>query len=154
MTQKERLTKCVVEYLDSQGLHYRPLGDDGNAFEFGMNIHGKLQSVREVVVAADTEIQAFAVSPISADEKARANVAEFITRVNYSMKIGKFEMDYDDGMVRYYCCLPCTEGEPSMSDVERVIDIPFIVMKRYGDGLVKNMMGFGNPKADIEEIEE
>lgn len=44
-------------------------------------------------------------------------------------------------------------GVPSLGDVERCVDMGSLMFKRYGDGLVKNIMGFGNPAADIEAIE-
>ena len=153
MAQKERLIQRTKEYLDSQGWRYNALGNDGDAFEMHMNIKCKLKSCRVIILVSESEIQSLAVSPISADENARANVVEFITRANYGLKIGKFEFDYRDGEVRYQSCLPCREGLPSLRDVERVVDMPIMMLQRYGDGLAKNLMGFGNPAADIREIE-
>ena len=80
-------------------------------------------------------------------------MVEFITRANYGTKLGKFEFDYRDGEVRYQTCLPSREGTPSMKDIEFCVDCGMLMLQRYGDGLVKNIMGFGNPEKDIEEIE-
>ena len=43
----------------------------------------------------------YVLAPVKAPEEARPAVAEFITRANYGMRIGNFEMDYSDGEVRY-----------------------------------------------------
>jgi len=45
------------------------------------------------------------------------------------------------------------EYAPSLADVERCVDVGYFMLKMYGDGLAKNLMGFGNPEADIKEIE-
>ena len=79
-------------------------------------------------------------------------MAEFLTRANFGLKIGKFELDYNDGEVRYQAILPCSEGVPPIKDVERVVDMGFLMFQRFGDGLIKNLMGFGNPAEDIKAI--
>ena len=38
---------------------------------------------------------------------------------------------------------------PSLRDVDRTIALPILMMNRYGDGLVKNLMGYGDPAADV-----
>jgi hypothetical protein len=43
----------------------------------------------------------YVVAPAKAPEAARMAVAEFITRANYGLRIGNFEMDFSDGEVRY-----------------------------------------------------
>ena len=40
-----------------------------------------------------------------------------------------------------------------MKDVEFAVDCGMLMLQRYGDGLFKNIMGFGNPAKDIAEIE-
>ena len=39
------------------------------------------------------------------------------------------------------------------SVIEDTNDVCFLMFKMYGDGLVKNLMGFGNPEQDIAEAE-
>jgi hypothetical protein len=94
-----------------------------------------------------------AVCNIKASTDVFPQVVEYITRANYGLKIGKLEFDYSDGEVRYQTILSAKEGCPSLKDVERVIDMSFIMLDRYGNGLVKNLMGVGNPEADIREAE-
>ena len=153
MNHRDVLLQRVVEYLDSQNWTYKFEGRDNNVISFGMNIKSKLKSCRMYVFVGEEEIQSIAVSPINATEDVYDNVVEFITRANYGLKVGNFEFDYSDGEVRYQTCLVCSKGVPEMDDVERVVDLPMHMMQRYGDGLAKNMVGYGNPEADIREIE-
>ena len=39
--------------------------------------------------------------PINVPDEKRLKMAEFITLVNYGMRIGNFEMDFEDGEVRF-----------------------------------------------------
>lgn len=153
MDRTQQLLQRVVEYLDSQNWHYNFKGKDNNAVEFNMSIKNKLKSCRVIVLVTDSDIQAFGVCPINASPDVYSNVVEFITRANYGLKVGNFEFDYRDGEVRYQTCLSCKEGIPSLKDVERIVDMSFLMFQRYGDGLVKNLMGFGNPEEDIKQIE-
>src|SRR3972149_5772185 len=43
----------------------------------------------------------YSVCPINVPKERQPAVAEFLTRANYGMIIGNFEMDYSDGEVRY-----------------------------------------------------
>ena len=153
MSHQQKLIQRVMEYLDSQNWHYDCKGENNNIFSFGLNIKCKLNNCRVLISVSDKEIQTYAVCPINATPDVYANVVEFITRANYGLKVGNFEFDYSDGEVRYQSCLICSGSVPSLEDVERCVDVPFFMMQRYGDGLVKNLMGFGNPEADIKQIE-
>jgi len=43
----------------------------------------------------------YSVIPVTAPEDRRIAVAELLTRANYGMLIGNFELDLDDGEIRY-----------------------------------------------------
>ncbi len=154
MAQKDNLTSITLEYFESQKWRYDVKRNDDERFiaALGMNLKGKLSSCRILVVVDDRDIQCFTTCPIKATEDVRPQVAEFITRANFGLKIGKFELDYNDGEVRYQTILPCSEGVPPIKDVERVVDMGFLMFQRFGDGLIKNLMGFGNPAEDIKAI--
>ena len=148
----EDLVSQVCLYLDSQNWHYKRR-QGRNIIEFGINIDCKLRSCDVFIDVKDNGILVYAVCPINASEDVRPVVAEYLTRANYGMKCGNFEMDYSDGEVRYKSYLHCSSEVPPLADVEFVVDVSFLMMKRYGNGLVKCLMGFGDPERDIEEAE-
>lgn len=149
--RRQMLFDRVVDYINSQGWNF---GIDDELIRLNMGLKCKLGSCRLVVVVTETEIQSLGFSPIKATPDTIASTVEFITRSNYRLKIGKWEIDYNDGEVRFQACLPCAEGVPSMRDIERVVDLPMLMLQRYGDGLAKNIMGFGDPAQDIADIEK
>ena len=153
MTHKEQLIQRTREYLDSQNWHYELKGEENGHFIIRMGLHNRLQRCTMLIVVSEKEIQTAAVSPISATEDVYADVVEYITRANHGLKIGKFEFDYEDGEVSYQSSLSCIQSVPDIKDVERVVDMPVLLRERDGNGLVKNLMGFGNPKEDIREVE-
>ena len=155
MTQKEILTGLVLECLDSRKWRYDIQDQDDQRFtlSFGMNLKSKLSSCRVIVIINQDSIQVLAICPIKATEDVYGPVTEYLTRANFGLIVGKFEFDYRDGEIRYQSVLPCSAGTPQMKDVERVLDVPFLMMQRYGNGLMKNLMGIGYPEEDIREAQ-
>ena len=54
-----------------------------------------------VVDEEDDVFQVIAFVPVAIPEGCRAVIAETVARINYSLKIGKFEFEYDEGRLRY-----------------------------------------------------
>jgi hypothetical protein len=83
-----------------------------------------------------------------------AQVAEYITRANYGLRIGNFEMDYSDGEVRYKSSLDF-EGEPLTPKLIKNAMYPAVhTMDLYLPGLLGVMYGNKTPAEAIREIEE
>lgn len=150
MGQKECLAQCVADFLDSKGWNYVRRGDDNNMFVVETHVNCMINFVRLVFLASDNLIQSVAIVPIKASEAVRANVAEYITRINFGKSTGRFEMDYSDGEVRSYSYLLCSDGIPPVADVEQIITMPLVLMRRYGDGLAKTLMGAGTPEENAK----
>ncbi|HEY9747696.1 MAG TPA: YbjN domain-containing protein [Allocoleopsis sp.] len=49
----------------------------------------------------------YSICPLVIPEAKRGAIAEFITRANYGMIIGNFEMDFEDGEIRYKTSIGC-----------------------------------------------
>ncbi|HST05674.1 MAG TPA: YbjN domain-containing protein [Chloroflexia bacterium] len=57
--------------------------------------------------------------PIKAPEEKRPILADFLTRANYGLYVGNFEMDYNDGEIRYKTSLD-VEGNKSIEEAAPV----------------------------------
>lgn len=150
MAQKDILMRKTIEYLDSQRWRY---SRDGDRIRLSLNIKGKLSSCNMVITILDDGILCRGICPLNASKDVYNMVVEYITRANYGMTWGGFEFDYRDGEICFRDFLSAKEGTPSLEDIERIVDTPFLAMKQYGDGLVKALMGFGDPERDIEDAE-
>jgi hypothetical protein len=84
--------------------------------------------------------------------KTRAQVAEFITRANYDMVIGNFELDYETGSVRFKSSVDFTEAMLSEELVRNAIQSAMDVVEHY-DALVEVMRGAKRAKEAVEEAE-
>jgi hypothetical protein len=85
-----------------------------------------------------TEVEQFAfyvIAPIQVPESARPAVAEFLTRVNYGLWIGNFEMDWRDGEVRYKSSLDFEGVTLTPQLIRNAIDPAVRTMSCYLPGL-------------------
>ena len=90
----------------------------------------------------------YSVCPMAMPDFKRAAVAEFVTRANYGMIIGNFELDYNDGEVRYKTSLD-VEGTALNSALVRQADYANVLMMyRYPKNSKKPTLG--QPKGLIK----
>ena len=155
-SQKNALRARVQEYLKEHRLVYQVAEDSDRLFHTSLNIRlqGRMNTCRMIILATESDIESIAVSPIAVAEEYRAATAEFMMRANYGLKLGAFELDFRDGEVRFKSTLSAVSGVPSAGDVSRVVSMPVIMFERFGEGLVKCMMGLGNPEEEIRKILE
>ena len=95
----------------------------------------------------------YAVAPVKVPEALRPTMAEFITRANYGLRIGNFEMDYADGELRYKSSL----------DFEQVTLIPALLrntlypavqtLDRYLPGVMQVLYAGIAPESAIAAVE-
>ncbi len=52
----------------------------------------------------------YTVFPVKAPEEKRGAVAAFLTRANYGLILGSFELDFDDGEIRFKVTAICGAG--------------------------------------------
>lgn len=95
----------------------------------------------------------YSVLSAKAPKEKRILVAEFITRANYSMIIGNFEMDYDDGEVRYKTSIDVKGDELRAALIQQVVYGNVKTVDLYFEGLMSVIYGGATPAAAIAKIE-
>lgn len=95
-----------------------------------------------------------ALSSVSADPKdakSMARLAEYLTRVNYRLRNGNFEMDYRDGELAFKCYVDCHGGVPVQEAIDDSIFCPPAMFHQYGNGILQ-VMGV-DPAQALEDCE-
>ncbi len=95
----------------------------------------------------------YSVCPMNVPEERRFSTAEFITRANYGMIIGNFEMDYADGEVRYKTSIDVEGDSLSFALIKQMVYANVIIMDRYLPGLMQVIFGSALPVDVIDEVE-
>jgi hypothetical protein len=147
-----RAFQTLGQFLEDDGWHPQRL-DDNTIYRVGFR--GKNADITcYAQIRADLEQFFFYVmAPLKAPEETRQAVSEFITRANYGMRIGNFEMDFNDGEVRYKSSLDF-EGETLTPGLIRMAIYPAAqTMDRYLPGLMQVIYAGVPAAAAIDEIE-
>ncbi|MFW5691565.1 MAG: YbjN domain-containing protein, partial [Chloroflexota bacterium] len=95
----------------------------------------------------------YSVAPVNVPEDRRSAVAEYVTRANYGMIIGNFEMDYEDGEVRYKTSIGIEGAALTPSLARHLVYTNVVVMDRYLPGLLRVIYGEADPVVEIDRIE-
>lgn len=85
--------------------------------------------------------------------QARSQVAEFVTRANYGISIGSFEMDYSDGEVRYRTGVDYSGHKLPPWLIRNSILAAMNSVEVYADALESVIRGESEPAQAIEEAE-
>jgi hypothetical protein len=114
--------------------------------------HGEYRVIVHVNVEL-AQVYVYVVAPENVPEERRSAVAEFITRANYGLRIGNYELDFRDGEVRYKSSLDF-EGADLSSALLRNLMYPAVqTVDRYQPGLQSVGFDGATPAAAVAEIE-
>jgi hypothetical protein len=128
--------------LDGADLHMRYRGEVGS-----WACYARARESQEQFVY-------YSVAPINTPAERRAAMAEFVTRANYGMIIGNFEMDFGDGEVRYKTSIDVEGSELTPALARQVVYANVAMMNRYYSGILAVAFGGAEPAAEIARIED
>ena len=83
----------------------------------------------------------------------RLEASEYLTRANFGMEVGNFEMDFSDGTVRYRTSVDVEGGELTSVMIKNMVYLNIAVMDQYLPGLKKVVRDGMEPEKAIEEVE-
>jgi len=107
-----------------------------------------------ILVDEETRILTFYSILDTKTPKERFNdMTRFITRSNFGMRIGKFELDLDDGTVRFQSGHIAEGHDPNRALIQRHCYNNVNTMTQYFSGFMKVMCAGNSPDGVLEEIE-
>lgn len=101
----------------------------------------------------DEQVLFYSICPLTVGPAKRLAVAEYLTRANYGLIIGNFEMDLDDGEIRYKTSLDAENSELTSGMIRNAVYASVLMMDKYLPGILSILGGNVPPKQAIDEIE-
>ena len=95
----------------------------------------------------------YSVCPINVPEMKRSQAAEFLTRANYGLPLGSFEMDYTDGEVRFKTSVDVEGIDLSPLMINHLVYTNIGTFDRYLPGIMVVIYGNASPEEAIQQIE-
>lgn len=96
----------------------------------------------------------FSHAPNNAPYESRPEMIEFLTRANYGLLIGNFEMDINDGEIRYKTSLDLRDTTLTTEMVRNIVYNNVFTMKRYLPGIEAVIAGESTPAEAILACEQ
>jgi hypothetical protein len=152
--------ETLVQFLDAREVRYVANQDDQSIC---VDLRGEVASYR-ILAQVDAEAELFQVlgySPVRIPEGCRSSIAEVVSRANYGLRVGKFEMDFDDGELRFQISQILTDGGLGEAVIDRMIGstlamldmyLPSVLSVLYGNELPKDAIRCAE-KADVSQTE-
>lgn len=140
MKYSEELANFVKEFLVEDDWHFS-FDESIGVFEFGLRIDSKIHKIEYAVDVKEDEIIVYGLCPIiadSGDADMMARMAEFLCRVNYGLKNGCFELNFQNGEgdIRFRSYIDCEDSMPSNKVFRNSIYCTAAMFLRYATGIV------------------
>ena len=145
--------KQLVQHLDERDVSYRA---DSDAEAIRVDVHGGVGTYRLVAAVDDTGelFQVWGDLPILIPAGGRVMIAEAITRANYGLRIGKFEMDFDDGELRFQIAHVLAGDVLEDSVIARLFATSLAMLDRYLPAFLSVVYGNELPEEAIQVVEQ
>lgn len=95
----------------------------------------------------------YSVAPAYAAPEKFADMAEYLTRANYGLVLGNFEMDYADGEIRYRTSIDVEGASLNEAMVRSLVYANVLMMDNYLPGIMAVLFGEASPEQAIERVE-
>lgn len=142
----------IKKFFDKNQWKYN-FDEDDKVFVSGLNMGNVLGNVKILIPMYEDHYNVYSILNSKAEKKYYPVIAEFLHRANYGLRCGNFEMDYEDGEIRYKTYVNFNDTSVSEEIVEESILVGMAMIDTYGKGLVKLMLGEGKPEEIVEYCE-
>ena len=150
-TRSSRAMEIISSYLDNQKIQYE-VNDEQNGFMFMVPIDEAFKKYYLGINVREDFTLMYAILPFQCPEDRRQAVAEYLTRVNYDLVCGNFEMNMSTGELRFRQCHRTSsfilEKEESYP---LILALPTMVFKKYVPWLASVIMGRLTPEKAFDQ---
>lgn len=147
-----QIANTLISHMEEEEYKYE-FDKENGLINMSFKIKSKLGRVKFVLNIFKDFYVSYAHIDLNADEDSRKEVAEYLTRANYGMSLGNFELDMSDGEIRYKVAIDCDHCQLSSQMIEDSLYNPILMFQRYGDEMIKVMMGTESAEEAIKIAE-
>ena len=147
------IAEVIIDFLESDNWKYE-WDDERGRIKLILSSKSKFQSFTIYISIKTNGFSQMILYPLKATEDVRDKVAEFITRANYGLYIGGFEMDYNDGEVRFRSSLLSADTLPTSEQIKHLLYVSINMAEKYANSLAMVLFDVISPKDAVERAEE
>ncbi|WP_170229052.1 tetratricopeptide repeat protein [Polyangium fumosum] len=151
-----RTARLVVEeVLGASGFTFALAEDEAGYIDYLAAVGQGIVEAFAVRLSEELErVVVYVIFEPKAKKELRTELAEFVTRANFGMGDGNFEMDFDDGSVRFKIALDYTEEPLSPLLLRNMIFDAMDTTEVYADALARVIAGKAKAKTAVRAAEK
>ncbi len=147
------ILNAVCGYLDDNSWKYDLIEEDG-IVKLGFGSESKFEYYITYFAINQSTFTFNVVIPANAQEEVRMRTVEFITKVNYHLLLGSFEMDFDDGQLIYKTTHCCEDTVPTKAQINAVMFTSVMTVEKYSDAIIALLSESATVDKAIEMAEQ
>ena len=129
------------------------VADGGGAVVWSVSGEGATYRVAAIVDERQEQLACYVICPNKVPSERRLAASEVLTRANYGLRLGNFEMDFDDGEVRFKTSVDVEGGELTPLMVHTMLAAGLGTVERYYGALMRVVYGGAPPADAVREAE-
>ncbi|MGB3653430.1 MAG: YbjN domain-containing protein [Rivularia sp. (in: cyanobacteria)] len=147
------LYKSVLNFFIQDDWNYTEI-ERGEALSVEVKMENSNCTCYAIVYDEVNTFKFYSMSPVKIPKKKFLPIAEFLTRANYGLVLGNFEMDFSDGEVRYKTSIYVADNELDFPVIKRMVYSNLLTLDKYLPAIMKVIYSNISPEEAINEIEE
>jgi hypothetical protein len=145
------LSQSLQSILDKQGWQFYKISNS----IVRIDVDGKAATWSTLVNCIDEyqQLIVYSICPNKAPEMKLSEMQEFLTRVNFGLKFGNFELDLEDGEIRFKTSIQFAGDCDPAPMIEECLSLNIVTFDRYLPGILQVIFTDATPKDAIAIIE-
>ncbi len=144
--------EAMQRHFQAEGWAAHPL-DDQTALELSYQGQGGRWVCYAQVREPQQQFLFYSVCPVKVPPALRPAAAEYLTRANWDLSIGNFEMDWSDGDVRFKTEVEYEGDWAATGLIQRAVYVNLLMLERYLPGLMAVVYGKVDPAEALRQVE-
>lgn len=142
----------LIQHLDEHDVSYMTRDENQSICA---DFRGKAGMYRIVAQVDDDDdlFQVVGFAPVRIQEGSRPAIVETITRANFGLRVGKFEMNPDDGELRFHAAQILTHGCLDDAVIERMMGTTVAMLDMYLPAVLSVIYGNELPQDAVKCVE-
>jgi hypothetical protein len=147
------LYESVVNFFIQDDWNYTEI-EAGESVSLEIKMENSNYTCYAIVDDEDNIFKFYSTSPLKTPKKKLLQIAELLTRANYGLTLGNFEMDFEDGEVRYKTSILVGDRELDYPVIKGMVYLNLFTIDKYLPAIMKVIYTNISPEEAITQIEQ
>jgi hypothetical protein len=152
ITPEDNIFEAMVNFFQQENWQFQEVPEN-QSLNLGFQEKNGQYECYAIARNEQQQMVFYSIIPVQAPENKRSAVAEFITRANYGIIIGNFELDFTDGEIRYKTSIDVDGNGLNFNLIQNLVYANVTMMDEYLPGIIAVIENDVSPEEAIKQLE-